>query len=124
MHRTQQIARAALVLCLSTILWLALSPNPPNPAGLFDFDKVNHVLAFFVLAGLLDYASVNIAGFEGKVLPLLAFGFLIEVLQYWVGYRYFEWGDFIADGFGVAGYAVFRRYLRPPIDRVCLKYIR
>ena len=124
MHRTQQFARGALVLCLSTILWLALSPNPPNPAGLFYFDKVNHVLAFFVLAGLLDYASVNIARFKGKVLPLLAFGLLIEVLQYWVGYRYFEWGDFIADGFGVAGYAVFRRYLRPPIDRVCLKYIR
>ena len=124
MHRTQQFARGALVLCLSTILWLALSPNPPNPAGLFDFDKVNHVLAFFVLAGLLDYASVNIARFKVKVLPLLAFGFLIEVLQYWVGYRYFEWGDLIADGFGVAGYAVFRRYLRPPIDRVCLKYIR
>ncbi len=124
MHRTQQIARAALVLCLSTILWLALSPNPPNPAGLLDFDKVNHILAFFVLAGLLDYASVNIARFKGKVLPLLAFGLLIEVLQYWVGYRYFEWGDLVADGIGVAAYAVSRGFLRPPIDRVCLKYIR
>ena len=121
MHRTQQFARGALVLCLSTILWLALSPNPPV---LTSYDKISHVLAFFVLAGLLDYASVNIARFKGKVLPLLAFGLLIEVLQYWVGYRYFEWGDFIADGFGVAGYAVSRRYLRPPIDRICLKYIR
>ena len=121
MHRTQQIARAELVLCLGIILWLALSPNTLSVTS---YDKVNHILAFFVLAGLLDYASVNIARFKGKVLPLLAFGLLIEVLQYWVGYRYFEWGDLIADGFGVAGYAVSRRYLRPPIDRVCLKYIR
>ena len=121
MHRTQQIARAALVLCLSIILWLALSPNPP---GVTSYDKVNHIVAFFVLAGLLDYASVNIARFKGKVLPLLAFGLLIEVLQYWVGYRYFEWGDLIADGFGVAAYAVSRGFLRPRIDRVCLKYIR
>ena len=123
MHRTQQFARGALVLCLSTILWLALSPNPPSSAGWFDFDKVNHIVAFFILAGLLDYALVNIARFKGKVLPLLAFGLLIEVLQYWVGYRYFEWGDLLADGFGVAVYAVSRRYLRPPIDRLCLEYV-
>ena len=123
MHRTQQIARAALVLCLGIILWLALSPDPPNPAGLFDFDKVNHILAFFVLAGLLDYASVNIARFSVKTWPLLAFGLLIEMLQYWAGYRYFEWGDLMADSIGVAGYAVSRRFLRPLVDRVCLKYI-
>ena len=123
MIRTQRIARVAFALCLGIILWLALSPNPPSPAGLFDFDKVNHLLAFFVLAGLLDYASVNIARFEGKVLPLIAFGLLIEVLQYWVGYRYFEWGDLMADCFGVAGYAASRSFLRPPIDRVCIRYI-
>ena len=124
MKKTQQIARVALALCLGIILWLALSSNPPSPAGLFDLDKVNHILAFFVLAGLLDYASMSIARFKGKVLPLLAFGLLIEVLQYWVGYRYFEWGDLVADGIGVAAYAVSRGFLRPSIDRVCVKYIR
>ena len=120
MHKTQHFARVALVLCLGIILWLALSPNPP---GLTSYDKINHILAFFVLAGLLDYASVNIARFSVKTWPLLAFGLLIEMLQYWAGHRYFEWGDLMADSIGVAGYAVSRRFLRPLVDRVCLKYI-
>ena len=56
MTRAARIAQVLLVLAIGVILWLALSANPPRAAGLFDFDKLNHLAAFFVLALLTEYA--------------------------------------------------------------------
>ena len=55
-----KIAKALLILAAGLIFWHALSPDPPSAAGLFDFDKVNHVAAFFVLGALMDYAFPGI----------------------------------------------------------------
>ena len=102
MTRAARIAQVLLVLAIGVILWLALSANPPRAAGLFDFDKLNHLAAFFVLALLTEYAFPSATVSALKLLPLLGFGLLIEVLQYWVGYRYFEWLDVAADAAGIA----------------------
>jgi VanZ family protein len=118
MKRTQQLARCGFALCVVAILWLALSPNPPNPAGLFDLDKVNHVVAFTVLSVLLDYASVNFRSFFFKGLSLLMFGLSIEVLQFFVGYRFFELSDWLADGVGVATYGLIRPFIKPRLDKL------
>jgi VanZ family protein len=120
MKKTQFIARFALLVSIVLILWLALSPSPPGTGW---SDKVNHTLAFFVLAGLLDYATVETASFNRKAVALLCFGFSIEAFQFLTGYRYFEVGDLIADCSGMLIYLVMRRYLRPTIDKLCLTYI-
>jgi VanZ family protein len=64
------------------------------------WDKSNHFVGFAVLAvlGLLAYGRRRGGMFAG----LLAFGALIEVLQGLSGYRFAEWGDWLADALGVA----------------------
>ena len=101
---------------MAKILWLALSPNPPNLAGLFDLDKVNHVAAFFVLSLLADYSYLARGALAQKGAALLGFGLLIEGLQYWVGYRYFEIADLVADGGGIVLYALVRNPVRAMLD--------
>ena len=123
MTRAARIAQVLLVLAIGAILWLALSANPPRAAGLFDFDKLNHLLAFFVLALLTDYAFPNATVSALKLLPLLGFGILIEVLQYWVGYRYFEWLDVAADAAGIVLFWVIRGTLRRTFDPLIQKVL-
>ena len=116
MKNIETVARILLIACVATILWLALSPNPPNPAGLFDLDKVNHVAAFFVLSLLADYSYLARGALAQKGAALLGFGLLIEGLQYCVGYRYFEIADLVADGGGIVLYALVRKPVREMLD--------
>ena len=108
-------ARVMLLIAVASILWLALTPNPPS-SQLFDFDKLNHGVAFFVLAVLMEYAFPNLAGWAIKLLPLVAFGLAIEMLQFWIGYRYFEWMDLVADGVGLLLFWIVRGKIRAAID--------
>ena len=63
------------------------------------WDKSNHVLAFAALAFLANKAW---RGHTWLVLPsLLAYGALIEVLQFFTPERYAEWSDLWADGLGL-----------------------
>ncbi len=121
MTTAARIAQVLLVLAIGVILWLALSANPPRAAGLFDFDKLNHLAAFFVLALLTEYAFPSTTVSALKLLPLLGFGLLIEVLQYWVGYRYFEWLDVAADAAGIVLFWVIRGTLRRTFDPLIQK---
>ena len=120
MKNIETVARIVLIACVATILWLALSPNPPNPAGLFDLDKVNHVGAFLVLSLLADYSYLARSALVLKGTVLLGFGLLIEGLQYWVGYRYFEVSDLIADGVGIVLYGLVRNPVRAMLDPVII----
>ena len=121
MTTAARIAKILLVLAIGVILWLALSANPPRAAGLFDFDKLNHLTAFFVLALLTEYAFPSVTVSAQKLVPLLGFGLLIEVLQYWVGYRYFEWLDVAADAAGIVLFWVLRGALRRAFDPLIQK---
>ena len=75
--RLVTFSRLALASAMAVITWLALSANPPSPGGMFDFDKVNHVLAFFVLAGLTDHAFPDVTSLARKLSPIAMFGLAI-----------------------------------------------
>ena len=120
MKNIETVARIVLIACVATILWLALSPSPPNPAGLFDLDKVNHLGAFLVLSLLTDYSYLARSALVPKGAALLGFGLLIEVLQYWVGYRYFEIADLVADGGGILLYCLVRNPARAMLDPIII----
>ena len=120
MKNIEYVARFVLIACAATILWLALSPDPPNPAGLFDLDKVNHVGAFFVLSLLADYSYLARSALVPKGMALLGFGLLIEWLQYWVGYRYFEIADLVDDGGGILLYGLVRNPARAMLDPIII----
>ena len=121
MSAAARIAKVLLVIAIGVILWLALSANPPRAVGLLDFDKLNHLGAFFVLALLTDYAFPSVAVSALKLLPLLGFGLLIEVLQYCIGYRYFEWLDVMADAAGIVLFWLVRGALRRRFDPLIQK---
>jgi len=77
-------------------------------------DKVGHIVAFLYLAFLLDFSFPESRFDILKVILLLAYGLLIEVIQYFLPYRTSSFLDLLADGVGVALY-----FLLIPI----LKYI-
>ena len=69
-------------------------------APIFDWwDKAQHAFAFLVLTCLGFFAYPN-SGWR-MVAGLLAFGILIEFMQYLTGYRFAELSDFLADLTGV-----------------------
>jgi VanZ family protein len=81
---------------------LALSPAPYlPPLEIFNWwDKVQHAIAFATLA------VMAVLAYPGALKRRIAFllivqGVLIEVLQYFSGYRYGDWQDALADGVGV-----------------------
>lgn len=116
MTLASHIAKFLLLLAIGFILWVALSANPPRAGGLFDLDKLNHFGAFFVLAALTDYAFLQANLIWQKMAPLLCFGLSIEVMQYGVGYRYFEWLDLIADAAGLLCFLAVRGGFRSIFD--------
>ena len=81
---------------------LALIPAPYlPPLEIFNWwDKAQHAIAFAALAVLAVLAYPE-ASRRRMAFLLIGQGVLIEVLQYFSGYRYGDWQDALADGVGV-----------------------
>ncbi|MGB5723208.1 MAG: hypothetical protein WBM39_02235 [Parasphingorhabdus sp.] len=92
----QKILRILFWLVLGTVLALSIMPPDDAPA-VFANDKLNHILAFFVLssAARILWSRVN-----GIILfsMLTAFGGAIELLQFAMAFgRDADWMDFAVD---------------------------
>ncbi|UVI38510.1 teicoplanin resistance protein VanZ [Qipengyuania spongiae] len=107
-----KLFRTGFVLALVAILAIALMPAARAPM-VFASDKLNHILAFFVLAagGRIAWPQLNGAVLVGL---LAAYGGLIEILQWEMGYgRDADWMDFLADVIAIlAGMAVGHAFLQ------------
>ena len=97
--------RASLVTALLLILFLATT-QLPYPAVDSLNDKVLHILAFYALAMLVDFSFPRLEFGLSKVLTLMAYGVLIEAIQYFLPYRSFSLYDLGADAVGVLAYAL------------------
>ena len=75
-------------------------------------DKFGHVLAFLYLAFLVDYSFPTSRFNLSKILPLLFYGIVIEVIQHFLPHRMFSLFDLLADGVGVVIYALLFQILR------------
>jgi VanZ family protein len=103
--------RVVLCIALAAIMYLATTPQH-YPVVESVNDKVNHILAFFVLGLLADF-SVPRSGFtSSKIGALLAYGLGIEVIQFFLPYRTFSLLDWLADGIGLALYGFFLPVVR------------
>lgn len=111
------LARTAFFSAIVLISFLAFSSDPPDLTMSMS-DKFNHALAFFVLALVLDqaYAHMNIVW--GVAFPLIAYGFIIEVVQGQLGYREMSLLDVGADSIGIALYAISRGWVRQQLQRI------
>lgn len=82
-------------------------------------DKINHFLAFFILAVLLfltlkyqrkNYYLFNKASLIAFII-CLAYGAIDEIHQMWIPGRYAEMLDWLADGFGALAGVLVISYL-------------
>jgi len=78
------------------------------------YDKINHFVAFLVLALLLDFSFPNSRFNMVKIVSLIAYGFSLEIIQYFLPHRMFSLFDIGADSLGLLAYAL----LVPSIKRL------
>ena len=102
MDRLLKLFRVIFWLCFIALTGLALSPAPYlPPLDIFNWwDKAQHAIGYGTLMGtaLLAYPKTG----KLRLAALLGLhGCLIELLQYFSGYRFGDWQDAAADGVGV-----------------------
>ena len=99
----QSGARLLFALALLIITYMALTPAPGTLQASVN-DKLGHSLAFLLLA-FLSHASWPNRDFSWRfALPLLGYGLLIEIAQYFIPQRFFSWLDLLADAGGIVFY--------------------
>lgn len=95
--------RVLLVVALLLISYLAFTPMS-TPVVAEINDKFSHIVAFVVLAFLVDFSWPKSSWNLLKIAPLLGYGLLIEVVQALMPYRIFSTWDFLADVLGLLIY--------------------
>ncbi len=92
----EKVLKILFWLYVAFILFMAFYPTPPEtPTS----DKINHFVAFFVLAILQRVALKS--GYLSIFLFGALLGAFIEFVQYFLPYRCAEYADFVTDVFGV-----------------------
>ncbi len=105
-----KVSRIAFFVALVAITTLAVMPADDVSISL-GWDKANHVLAFFVLFWVMDYAWPKELDVYQKCLFLLLYGLILEFLQFFSVSRDFSLIDMVADGVGLLFYIVLRPLL-------------
>lgn len=107
-----KISRYAFMAAVLFTLFMALIPGSSDPTAGLVHSKVKHIFTFFVLTLMMDRFAFKTQEFAWwKPLSLLGFGILIEVLQWFTGYRTFSVLDMVADGLGISLYYIASLFL-------------
>jgi len=101
------VARLGFLACVLAIAWLAFTPQPDVPG--LGWDKLNHVVAFAVLAMLADLGWPGRAAMPVRLAAVLGYGVVIELVQAQLTYRSASALDLAADAIGVAMYLALER---------------
>jgi len=109
-HNRATLFRVLLVVALLAISFLATT-RLTIPVARELNDKVNHAVAFFMLALLVDF-SFPTWTFRTKVLVLIAYGLSLELTQAYLPYRSCSLFDLGADAGGLALYGICQPALR------------
>lgn len=83
---------------VATVVWLSLTPHPPEPPSFLIWDKAQHTLAY---AGLMFWFRMAFERHWRWPVFLLGLGLGLEVLQGLGGVRTGDWRDMVANGLGV-----------------------
>lgn len=95
-------SRISLSILFPLSLWIALIPIDQYVPSTAFSDKILHFLVFFGFSVLLHIALQKPQSFWYKNgLPLIGYGFLIEILQSFTQYRFFSIWDGLADALGI-----------------------
>jgi len=96
-------SRIALLLVVWFVSFLAVIPVDVS-SGIGLSDKILHAMAFAVLMLLIDFSWPQTGLTVTKFAAVVAYGVLIEAVQYFIPYRDASIVDILAD---VAGMAVY-----------------
>ncbi|MCF6176616.1 MAG: VanZ family protein [Victivallaceae bacterium] len=110
-------ARIALVTAIIGITCLAVIPGTTSLPSAGN-DKINHILAFFLLSLLVDCSFPAVKFNYVKMLSLLGYGLTIELIQLFISSRSFSLYDLLADAVAVFGYIVTRELLLFSIKKI------
>jgi len=91
------------VVYLALVVYLAFAPVDHTMIGRIN-DKTSHVFAFFMLALLADFSFPGKDFGWYKILPLILFGLVVEIMQYFLQLGIFSLFDLLADVLGLILY--------------------
>lgn len=121
MDRLKNMFRVVFWSCFIALTGLALSPAPYlPPMEIFNWwDKAQHAIGYgtLMVTALIAYPNTS----KLRLAALFGLhGCLIEVLQYFSGYRFGDWQDAAADGVGVLMGLVITALMK----KLCSKYLQ
>ena len=102
--------RSLVIILLLTGAWVA-TRTLDFPEAFEVNDKVKHLVVFFGFALLMDLAISRHPFWLWKGLPLLIYGIIIEVMQYFSPDRSFSLLDWFADFSGIFLYFIVKHIL-------------
>ncbi|HWY65221.1 MAG TPA: VanZ family protein [Rhizomicrobium sp.] len=110
----RRIGKVMFWPALIVVAWGELTPHPPRLTGPFQWDKLDHFIAYFGLSLLATLAWGLRRSLLWVFLAVVALGGSLEIIQSFVG-RDAEWGDFLANDLGaMLGLALAIAYLAVP----------
>lgn len=99
------LARVSLAIALVTMTILGLVPTEQIPLSDWN-DKAQHIIAFLILAFLIDASYPETELNWKKTLALFGYGLMLEGLQGFTDYRQLSGLDLLANAAGIGLYAV------------------
>ena len=102
--------RLLIVFLMIAGAWVA-TRTLTSPEAIEINDKVIHAVVFISFAVLMDLATSRCPFWLWKGLPLLIYGAVIEVLQYFTPDRSFSLLDLLADLSGIVLYLILKSLL-------------
>jgi hypothetical protein len=97
------VSRGVFLIALCIIVYLAMTQHNFPVVGVLH-GYLSHILAFYILALLIDFAFPAKPSLLAKVIILLGYGLCIEVFQGQFTERTFSMIDFLANMIGVILY--------------------
>jgi len=111
--------RFAFFFCLFVITYLAVVPQDQVFVS-SGWDKLNHLIAFFVLQGLFEYSYPKLSLWRQRVPAMLFYGIAIELFQMLTPDRYGSWLDILSNCLGIVLFVL----IIPLLDKTPLKSLK
>jgi VanZ family protein len=104
-------------LLVSLIVYLSLTPHPPEPLSFPYADKLEHGFAYALLSLWFCQIYQQLRQRVVVIVALIGLGVSMEIMQGWSGFRYFEYADMLANSLGALCGLLLAR---TPLGRVFL----
>ena len=102
-----------MLLCISLVVITYLATTALEITVISSvYDKLNHFVAFLILALLLDFSFPYSRFNTAKIYSLLMYGCLIEIIQHFLPHRFFSLLDIAADTLGLLAYGLLIPFIK------------